>query len=84
MIYPIARIGDRIKFRVTVREGTQIATRKVVGQYGDGYEVRFRGYATFIVHRHEVLTIYRPAETIDVPEDPNVREWRSQLADIQR
>lgn len=60
-----ARLGDRIKFRVATRDSNRAATRKVVGRRMDGgYEVRYRGYSDFIVHPHEVLTIYRDAETI--------------------
>lgn len=69
MADPVARIGDRIKFRIAAREGVQTATRKVVGQHGDGYEVRYRGYPTFIVHRHEVAVIYRDAETLTKWDD---------------
>lgn len=66
---PVARVGDRIRFSAATRCGPPVATRKVkrLGDHGS-YEVGFHGWPNFIVHKHEVLTIYRDAEEIHVRE----------------
>ncbi len=56
-----AAIGDRIKFRVTTRDGTETVTRVVIGHTPNGgYEVRYHGYDSFIVRANEVIAIYWP------------------------
>lgn len=51
------RIGDRIKFRVAVRDGLKTATRFVTGFYLGNPEVRFWGYRDFVVRTSEVVEV---------------------------
>lgn len=51
------RIGDRIKFRVTVRDGTKTAIRFVTGFFLGNPEVRFWGYRDFVVRRAEIIDV---------------------------
>lgn len=51
------RVGDRIKFRVVVRDGLKTATRLVTGFYLGDPEVRFWGHRGFCVRRSEVIEI---------------------------
>jgi len=53
------RIGDRIKFRVIVRDGKKTAIRVVTGFHLGDPEVRFWSCRNFIVRRREVLEVLR-------------------------
>lgn len=43
------KIGDRITFTVTTRDGRRKATRKVTGFYMNRPTVRYSGYSDFVV-----------------------------------
>ena len=50
-------IGDRIKFRAVTRWSAAAVWRKVVAV--DPVQVRYGGYADFLVEPHEILEVER-------------------------
>ena len=51
------KLGDRIKFRVTVRDGTKTATRIVTGFHCGNPEVHFNTYRDFVVRLSEIIEV---------------------------
>jgi hypothetical protein len=51
------RTGDRIKFRVTVRDGTKTASRFVTGFFQGEPTVRYWGYRDFVVRHDEIISV---------------------------
>lgn len=55
------KIGDKVKFTVTTRQGIQTATRKVKSIEGNGVlTVGFRGYTDFYLKKGEYKKVNQP------------------------
>lgn len=52
------KIGDRIKFKALTRWSNRAVWRKIVGFDSHGRpEVRFGGWSSFVVAKHEILEV---------------------------